>query len=282
MELKLTLKRFFFIALGCLISAVAINAFIIPHKLLSGGVSGIAILLQYITKVPSGVFVLLLNIPIFLYGKKEVDKEFAVLSILGVAFLSLFLTLTKGIREYIHINDILLSCIYGGVLNGLGVGIALKNKGSMGGTDIIAVATKKRLGINISTLSFGINIFVVMLGSLLSSIQTALYTLISMYVSSKMLDKTLKGINNEKMLLIVTDRVKEVSDYIINDIHRGITYLYGEGAYTNNEKKVIYCIVTLNQLEKVKGKILEIDNRAFITILDAAEVRGKGFKVPPM
>lgn len=278
MDFKTTIKRIIFIALGCLVSAVGINAFIIPHKLLSGGVSGIAILLQYLFKVPSGIFVLLLNIPIFLYGKKEVDKEFAILSVFGVAFFSLFLTMTKGIREYININDILLSCIYGGVLNGIGVGIALKNKGSMGGTDIIAVATKKKLGINISTLSFGINIFVVILGSLLSSVQTALYTLISMYVSSKMLDKTLKGLNNEKMLLIVTDKVDEVSDYIINDIHRGVTYLYGEGAYTNNEKKVMYCIVTLNQLEKVKAKILEIDKRAFITVLDASEVRGKGFK----
>lgn len=278
MDFKTTIKRVIFIALGCLISAVGINAFIIPHKLLSGGVSGIAILLQYLFKVPSGVFVLLLNIPIFLYGKKEVDKEFAILSVFGVAFFSLFLTMTKGIREYININDILLSCIYGGVLNGIGVGIALKNKGSMGGTDIIAVSTKKKLGINISTLSFGINIFVVILGSLLSSVQTALYTLISMYVSSKMLDKTLKGLNNEKMLLIVTDKVDEVSDYIINDIHRGVTYLYGEGAYTNNEKKVMYCIVTLNQLEKVKAKILGIDKRAFITVLDASEVRGKGFK----
>lgn len=278
MDFKTTIKRIIFIALGCLISAVGINAFIIPHRLLSGGVSGIAILLQYLFKVPSGVFVLLLNIPIFLYGKKEVDKEFAILSVFGVAFFSLFLTMTKGIREYININDILLSCIYGGVLNGIGVGIALKNKGSMGGTDIIAVATKKKLGINISTLSFGINIIVVILGSLLSSVQTALYTLISMYVSSKMLDKTLKGLNNEKMLLIVTDKVEEVSDYIINDIHRGVTYLYGEGAYTNNEKKVMYCIVTLNQLEKVKAKILEIDKRAFITVLDASEVRGKGFK----
>ncbi|WDC85312.1 YitT family protein [Caloramator sp. mosi_1] len=281
MSFRITIKRIIFIAIGCLISAVGINAFIIPHKLLSGGVSGIAILLQYLLRFHLEYLYCFLIYQYF-YTVKRSGQGICNIKYIWSSFFSFFLTMTKGIREYININDILLSCIYGGVLNGIGVGIALKNKGSMGGTDIIAVATKKKLGINISTLSFGINIVVVILGSLLSSVQTALYTLISMYVSSKMLDKTLKGLNNEKMLLIVTDKVDEVSNFIINDIHRGITYLYGEGAYTNKEKKVMYCIVTLNQLEKVKAKILEIDNRAFITVLDAAEVRGKGFKVPLM
>lgn len=272
------LIKFIFISFGCFVSAVGINAFIVPHRLLSGGVSGIAIIVQYLTKIPSGYLVLILNIPIFLYGMKELDFDFILFSALGVFLLSLFLILTRDINKTFFIKDILLSSIYGGVLNGIGLGIVLKNKGSMGGTDIVAVALKKKLGINISSIAFGINFFIVLAGSLINNIEAGLYTLISMFISSRVFEAILQGFDRKKMVMIITDKTEEISKHILNELGRGVTFLHGEGAYTGDNKKVIYCIITLNQLVKIKSIIFDIDPRAFVTIIDAAEVQGKGFK----
>lgn len=270
--------KLIFISFGCFVSAVGINAFIVPHRLLSGGVSGIAIIVQYLTKIPSGYLVLILNIPIFLYGMKELDFDFILFSALGVFLLSFFLILTRDISKTFFIKDILLSSIYGGVLNGIGLGIVLKNKGSMGGTDIVAVALKKKLGINISSIAFGINFFIVLAGSLINNIEAGLYTLISMFVSSRVFEAILQGFDRKKMVMIVTDKTEEISRHILNELGRGVTFLHGEGAYTGDDKKVIYCIITLNQLVKIKTIIFDIDPKAFVTIIDAAEVQGKGFK----
>lgn len=270
--------KLIFISFGCFVLAVGINAFIVPHRLLSGGVSGIAIIVQYLTKIPSGYLVLILNIPIFLYGMKELDFDFILFSALGVFLLSFFLILTRDISKTFFIKDILLSSIYGGVLNGIGLGIVLKNKGSMGGTDIVAVALKKKLGINISSIAFGINFFIVLAGSLINNIEAGLYTLISMFVSSRVFEAILQGFDRKKMVMIVTDKTEEISRHILNELGRGVTFLHGEGAYTGDDKKVIYCIITLNQLVKIKTIIFDIDPKAFVTIIDAAEVQGKGFK----
>lgn len=272
------LIKFMFISFGCFVSAVGINAFIVPHRLLSGGVSGIAIIVQYLTRIPSGYLVITLNIPIFLYGMKELDFDFILFSALGVFLLSLFLILTRDINKTFFIKDILLSSIYGGVLNGIGLGIVLKNKGSMGGTDIVAVALKKKLGINISSIAFGINFFIVLAGSLINNIEAGLYTLISMFISSRVFEAILQGFDRKKMVMIITDKTEEISKHILNELGRGVTFLHGEGAYTGDNKKVIYCIITLNQLVKIKSIIFDIDPRAFVTIIDAAEVQGKGFK----
>ncbi|SEF51230.1 Uncharacterized membrane-anchored protein YitT, contains DUF161 and DUF2179 domains [Caloramator fervidus] len=277
-DIRRSFKRLIFILLGCFISAVGINAFIVPHKLLSGGVSGLAIITQYLTGIPSGYLVLLFNIPIFLYGIKELEYDFIFFSVVGVLLLSFFLILTKDLTSALNIKDILLSSIYGGVLNGIGLGIVLKNKGSMGGIDIVAVALKKRLGVNISTVSFIINLFVVLLGSIISSLEAGLYTLISMFISSRVLEYVLQGFDRKKMIMIVTDKPEDISTRIFKELGRGVTFLYGEGAYTGHNKKVIYCIITLNQLIKIKTIVFDIDPGAFLTIIDVAEVQGKGFK----
>ncbi|CCJ32785.1 Protein of unknown function DUF161 [Caloramator australicus RC3] len=209
---------------------------------------------------------------------KELDFDFILFSALGVFLLSLFLILTRDINKTFFIKDILLSSIYGGVLNGIGLGIVLKNKGSMGGTDIVAVALKKKLGINISSIAFGINFFIVLAGSLINNIEAGLYTLISMFISSRVFEAILQGFDRKKMVMIITDKTEEISKHILNELGRGVTFLHGEGAYTGDNKKVIYCIITLNQLVKIKSIIFDIDPRAFVTIIDAAEVQGKGFK----
>lgn len=277
-----TLYRIAFILLGSFLNSVAINSFIVPHKLLSGGVAGIAIIVQYIAGIPSGYLILALNIPIFIYGMREVDKDFILYSLIGTLSLSAFLVLTAGISEYLWVEDVLLSCIFAGVVGGLGAGIVFRSRASMGGVDIVAVAIKRKSGINISTISLSINIIVVLIGLFLSRLEIAMYTLITMYISSVVINRVIEGFDRKKLLFIVTEREAEVSNLIMKELGRGVTYFYGEGAYTGESKKIIYCIVTLNQIIKVKKMIEDLDPTSLMSVIDASEVQGKGFKGPAL
>jgi len=262
---------------GAALGGISFNVFLMPHKLLSGGVSGVALILNYIFGFNPGVLVFVFNIPIFLAGYKFVDKEFIALSLVGMTAFSVFIDMFSFLKDFIYIDDVLLSCVYGGVLNGIGMGIVFRNRASQGGVDIVAVILKKYFSINLGTTSLLINIAVVTLGSYFYGIKLAMYTLVSMYVSSTVLDKVMKGFGSSKSVMIITDKEQQVAETIINTIGRGVTYLEGEGAYTKNKKKVIYCIVTLNQLAKLKQIVREVDNDAFMAVSDTAEVLGHGF-----
>ncbi|MEF9951304.1 MAG: YitT family protein [Clostridium sp.] len=275
---KEKITRVLMILLGSLISAIAINSFIIPHKLISGGVTGIAIIIEYIANIPTGLLILVINIPIFIFGMKEIDKDFIKYSLLGTVSNSIFLLITQGVSNYIYTDNILLSCVYGGAFSGVGLGLILKNGGSLGGIDIIAVAFKRKTGINVSTLSFIMNVMIVGMGAFISSVDIILYTLMSMYITTLLMDRVIEGLDRKKLLFIVTEKEEEVSAAIMKNLGRGVTYLYGEGAYTGDRKRVLYCIVPLKQLIRVKRITESIDELAFITIIDASEVQGSGFK----
>lgn len=273
-------KRLFVILFGCFLISVSINSFIIPHKLLAGGVSGLAIIMEYLSKIPAGIIVFAINIPIFIIGSKEVDKEFAIVSFIGMTALSLFLMFTKPISNYLYIEDLLASCILGGVVSGLGSGLIFRNRGSVGGTDIISVIVKKKYEISISTIMFGINILVVTVGTFINDLSLAVYTLICMFISSNVMSKIIEGFDRKKLLLIVTTKDKEVSNALIQKIKRGVTLLDGEGAFSGKKTKVLYCVISTRQLSHVKKIVNDIDDKSFMSILDTSEIHGKGFKKP--
>lgn len=274
----LTLKRALFIACASLFSSIAINMFIVPHKLLSGGVSGIALITQYLFNIPAGLIIILLNIPLLILSLKELDKEFTILTLTGTICQSLFLILTRNIFMVYHTNDVLLSSICGGVINGIAFGIVFSNHGSLGGTDIISMILRRRYNLEIGNVSFGINLLIVSIGSMFFGVEKGLYTLISMYIASSVLDKVIKGLDRKKMLLIVTDKEREIIDKIHQDLHRSSTLLYGLGTYTKAEKKLVYCVVSLSQVPKAKQIVENADPYAFMSILDTSEIQGKGFK----
>lgn len=274
------LKRIIGILIGCLFIAIGINVFITPHNLLSGGVSGIALLLFYLTKIPTGILVILLNIPIFIIGLKKVDLEFTLISLLGMFLFSGFLILTLPLEHYIHIDDILASCIAGGVLTGIGSGLVFRQRASLGGSDIVSIVLKQKYEIGISTLMFGINLFVVAMGTLFNSLTLSVYTLISMYISSSVVNMILNGLDRKKMILIVSDHGEICASALLTSIKRGITIINGYGAYTKSERKVLYCTVSSRQLATVKKILIECDPNAFISVIDVSEVQGHGFKKP--
>lgn len=265
------------IILGAVIGGIAFNAFLIPHKLLSGGVGGIALILKYIFDLNPGVLIFAFNIPIFIAGYKFVDREFILLSLVGMTAFSVSIDAFSFLRDVIYIDDTLLSCLYGGVLSGIGAGIVFRNRASQGGVDIIGVILKKYYSMNIGSTSLLINLIIVAIASTFYGLKLAMYTLVSMYVTSVVMDKVLQGFERSKSVMIITDNEQKVADEIIRTLGRGITYLEGEGAYTGNKKRVIFCIVTMSQLAKVKQIVHEADSKAFMAVSDTAEVLGYGF-----
>jgi uncharacterized membrane-anchored protein YitT (DUF2179 family) len=266
------------IILGSAVSGVAFNLFIIPNKLLSGGISGISLILNYLFNINTGLMILIFNIPIFLLGYKFVDKEFVFLSLIGMIAFSGWIEFFSFLRDSNLVQDVMLSSIYAGVLNGIGLGIVLRNRASQGGIDIIGVILKKYFSMNIGSTSMMINTCIVIVASFITNLNLAMYTLISMYISSTVLDKVQQGFDKRKSVMIITNKEKQVAEEIFNRLVRGVTYLEGEGAYTGDKKRVIYCIVSLNQLAKLKQIVREKDEHAFITVSDTAEVMGHGFK----
>jgi uncharacterized membrane-anchored protein YitT (DUF2179 family) len=276
---KNNLVDFLFIILGSFLGSIGVNMFLSHAKLLSGGVTGISLVLQYLFKIQAGYSILLLNIPLFILSAKKLSKKFTIYSLVGTLSFSLSLILTHPIANILNINDNLLYCLYGGVINGIGFGLIFTHNGSSGGFDIITMLIRKKYSnLNIGKISFGINLIIVTIGAIIFGLPNALYTLIAMYTTSFVLDNVVKGFNQRKAVFIITDKEKEISDLIMKNLHRGVTYLYGEGAYTKEQKKILYCIVSLSQLPELKHIVATSDHKAFLTISDTSEVQGRGFR----
>lgn len=274
------IKKTSMICLGSVINSIGVNLFIIPSKLLSGGLSGISLIIHYLLDFPVGLLLLILNIPLFILSILKIDKKFTFFTIVGTLSLSLGLIISEPLNLLLSpVSDVnrLLYCIYGGVISGLGIGIVFSNQGSTGGIDIISVLAKRKYNMDIGKASFAINLVIVTVGSIFFGIIVGLYTLIVMYISSSVMDRVLKGFSIQKMLIIVTKKEKELSPLIMNKLHRGITVLYGEGAYTKERINIIYCVVSPRQLPRIKQLVREVDNNAFLSITDTSEVQGKGF-----
>ncbi|CAB1246008.1 YitT family protein [Clostridium sp. MT-14] len=277
-NVKSIILRILIIIIGNVVYSIGVNMFIIPHKFLSGGVSGVAIIFQYLTGIPSGYFVIAINIPIFMVGFKTVDRRFGIFSFIGMAAMSLSLIFTRTVHNFYYLPDPLLSALCSGMLTGVGAGIVFKCRASQGGTDIIAVAVKKKYGISIGRIGFGINAVIVSIGMIIGNLPIALYTLISMYMYSVVVDKMIEGFDKGKIMFIVTSNTEDVEKAIVEKLGRGVTYLYGEGAYTGTQKKIIYSIMNSRQVEEAKRFIHNLDANAVMSIMDASEVRGRGFK----
>lgn len=276
---KRNVTDIFFILLGCMIASLGVNLFLVHAKLLSGGATGVALILEYTLNVPAGIVVLLINIPLIILSYKKLDKSFTIYTTIGMLCLSISLMITKSFAYFINMeNDLLIFCIYGGVLCGIGYGLVFLRSGSTGGTDIITMLIRKKYSnFNIGSLGFSLNLIIVTIGAIIFGIPQALYTIISLFIQSLVLDKMLKGFNSKKLLLILTRKENEIIEYVIKDLNRGITSLFAEGEYTHDKKKMLYCIVSSHQMIELKSAVHSIDPSAFITIIDISEVRGKGF-----
>ena len=279
MKVKTILYELSVICFACILISIGLNVFLAEAKLLSGGITGISFLLEYTTGLNASIFYLLLNIPLFILSYFKLPIKFTVYSILGTLLLSLFLFLTNDFRGILNINDNLIRGIFGAVLSAIGYAFMFKVGASTGGIDILAIIIrKKNPSINIGDITFAVNFIIVILSFILfRDISTSLYSLMSMYTSSIVINKLLFGFNRKYLVLIITKSPDKIKEYILNVIKRGVTSIESEGGYTKEKQNILYTVVDINQYVLLRNMVPKLDSHAFLSVMETKNVSGNGF-----
>ena len=274
------LLRYAGITLGCLIASSSINLFLVPSHLLTGGATGIALIFYYLFGLPVGLQTLLYNVPLLLASWRLMGRKYTVDVVIGTAIFSFCLDLMRFLNAYAPVNDYMLAAIFGGVFNGIGYGLVFRMNGSTGGFDIVGAIVKKYWSLNMGAVIFGFNCVVMCIAAFLFGVAPAMFTLICMYVNSVVTDKVIAGLQSRKAVLIVSNHAQHIADAIMAEMQRGVTFLHGAGGYTHRQRDVIMAVVNITQVTKVKLIANCIDPGAFMIIISANEVMGKGFSHP--
>lgn len=264
--------------LGAFIIAIAVSLFLLPNKLSSGGVAGIATITYYLFNMPMGISMLIINIPLFLMSILKIGKAFFVKSIIGTISLSVFIDILDKITPLTE--DKFLACIYGGILMGVGTAIILKVNSSTGGTDLFSYIAKiYKPTMKVGEIIFLIDIAIVALNMIfLREIEIGLYSAIAIYLMGKIIDILFEGIYFTKLIFIVSDKTEEIAKKIGEELGRGTTGIYGKGMYTNKDKLLLMCAVTRKDVARTMQIIKRIDKNSFVIVTNSREVLGLGFK----
>lgn len=281
------------IVLGSFILAAGFVYFISPHKIVPGGVYGIAIVVHYSTKgmfsfwpdgIPIGLFGLVLNIPLTLLGIKILGPRFGVKTVMGFVLSSIFMDVLTynsyiGWGDKALVDDVLLSCIFGAVLIGFGLGLIFRSKATSGGSDIIAMIFAKYTRLPVGMLLIYVDSVIVLLGLVVfADWKIPLYSWVVIFITGKVIDAVIQGVSYDKTLFIISEKHAEIRDKIINDLNRGGTFIKGNGMYNGVEKTIIFTVVNRREVVMLEEFIHQIDPGAFLTVIDANEILGNGFK----
>ncbi len=287
------------IAIGSFILAAGFVYFIDPHKIVPGGVYGIGIVVKNITseimvngiKIPFfsepifkgglgiGFVGLMLNIPLTIIGIKVLGPRFGIKTIVGFVLASVFIDVLDANFSGALVDDVLLSCVFGGLLIGFGLGLIFKSRATSGGSDIIAMIAAKYTKMSLGLLIIIIDSVIVLFGLLIfQDWKIPLYSWIVIYITGKVIDATMQGVSYDKALFIISDKYEEIKEKIIKDLNRGGTILNGTGMYKGLDKKIIFTNVNRREQVILQDFIKDIDPYAFMTVIDAHEVLGNGFK----
>lgn len=258
--------------LGSLLCALAINGILVPHRFVSGGVTGLALVIHYLFPFLSVALVYFLaNVPLFIAGWFFISRRFFIYSTVGMF---LFAGAIAWVDVDIPVQDKLLAAILAGLIQGAGSGIILKSMGSAGGTDILSVILLQRFSIRLGTTVLGFNILVLSAAALFFSLEDALYTLIYLYVSTKIVDLVVTGLSQRKAIFIISPQWEKISARILSEIHRGVTILRGQGAYSAREQQILYTVVTFQEVATLKQIVRREDPNAFVVVSETTEVMG--------
>lgn len=278
MILKKLFKEYAFVAIGSLILAFAINFFLVPLKISTGGVSGLATVVYYIFSIPLSITTLAINMALFFFGYKTLKKDSVFKTIFGIVTLSLFLELTSRIPPYS--DDIVVASVFGGILVGVGVGITVLFEGSTGGSDFAALILHKLIPhVSVANYILIIDCTVIVLSGLVFHDYTIMfYSVISLYISTKITDYILVRGDVAKSVFIVSKKNNELAEEIMTDLERGVTGIYGRGLYYKEDNMILMCILRSREVPVLLEKLKVKDPNAFMIISDVREVRGNGFK----
>lgn len=275
-----TFRDVFLIAAGAFLQALALRLFLVPANLASGGISGLAQIINYYTGWPIGLMVLLGNLPLFLLGWRFLGgPRFALRTALAIVLFSFFTDFLVLLLPADGLTpDFVLNALFGGLMSGVGFGLVYRGRGTSGGSDILARILNHWRGVPLSQSYLLTDALIMFLAGLAFSWENALYALVMLYVSGLVAEGVTEGSNVVRTALIITDHPDEVADQILSQMERGVTMLTARGGYTGEERTVLYCVVNRSEVVQIKSLVREVDPRAFMVIGQAHEVLGEGFR----
>lgn len=280
MKRKFDLKSFIFMNLGVLILAIGLYYFLIPSDLAVGGVTGLAMVINYLfSNIPIGAIMIVANIVLFIIAFLVIGREFGGFTIYNSLMLSGIIYVFEIITPMDGpiVDDLLINLIYGILIQGVGMAIIFNCNSSTGGTDIVAKIINKFTELNIGASLFLIDSLIVLGAALAFGLELGLYALLGILINSAVIDKVIAGFNTKVKIAIISDKESEISEFIKSEMKRGVTLLYGIGGFSNSEKRIINTVVPRKEYLIIKNKVKEIDPKAFIWVGFVNEVLGEGF-----
>ena len=269
------IKNMFFITFGAVVAAFALETFLVPNQIIDGGVIGISMIVSHVTKWNLGLLVILLNTPFIILAFKKMGKMF----VFQTAYANVILALSLNIFQHYKITeDLLLATAFGGIILGTGVGLILKNESSLDGTEILSLLISKKFGFSVGEFIMGINLFIYLVAGKVFGWENAMYSILTYFIASKVIDIVMEGLNSSKSVEIISDEAGAIGNALIERLDISVTYLRGIGGYSGQDKDIIYCVISRLELPKMLEIIKEIDPRAFVAVVDVHEAYGGRFK----
>ncbi|NLY56333.1 MAG: YitT family protein [Firmicutes bacterium] len=273
---QLVVRDYFLITVGALLTALALDLFLVPGKIAAGGVSGLATVFYHLFGFHVGVTMLVINVPLFIAGWRMIGRTFVVRTFYGAVMLSV---LTDALAFLPALtSDSLLAALWGGILSGIGIGMTLKWGGSTGGTDLAALLLQRFFRISVGQTLLVIDFAIITFAGIVFGAELALYALITLFITTRVIDLVQEGMVYAKAAYIISDHAEEISQAVLDKMARGVTSFKATGMWTKTEREVLFIIVARSEIATLKQIVSRIDPRAFMVIHDAHEVLGEGFK----
>ncbi|OEH86777.1 hypothetical protein BHU72_00450 [Desulfuribacillus stibiiarsenatis] len=274
--LKNTLQEYVLLSFGSLCLALALNWFLIPNQIASGGISGIANIIFHVTGIPVWMSLLAINVPVFIIGTMILGSKTGIKSFIGLVLVSVFIFATDWVDPLT--DNLLLAALYGGLLVGVGLGFVFRARASTGGTDLIAQVVHKYTGLSLGICMLFIDGMVIVTAAIVFGAEFGLMALLSLYVTSKTIDLVQEGFSFEKFALIISEKSEDLQQAILVDLDRGVTKLHAQGGFTGIDRPILMCVVEQKEVSALKKMVKEVDPDAFVIIAPAQEVLGRGFR----
>lgn len=267
------IRKITFWLLGAFVVAVALEMFLLPNKIIDGGVIGISMMVSYLTDWNLGLLIFFINIPFMLIALRSLGKKFIFNTFIATALLSVATNIVVNLKPVT--DDLLLATIFGGIFLGLGVGLILRNSASLDGTEMLSIVLSKKLKIvSVGELLMGMNLFIYTAAGFLLGWERAMYSILTYFVASKVIDTVLEGLDKAKSVRIVSDCWEDIGSSIMKELNTSVTYIKSKGGYSKQEKVLTFCVVNKFDIPKLKEVIHDIDPKAFIVTEDVHEVEG--------
>lgn len=264
-----------FLTLGAIITGFALEAFLVPNNIIDGGIIGVSMIVSHISKMNLGLLVLILNAPFILLALQKMGKKF----VFQTAYANIILALSINFFHHYKVTgDVLLATVFGGIILGVGVGLILKNEGSLDGTEILSLLVSKKFGCSVGEFIMGLNLFIYLVAGKVFGWESAMYSIMTYFIASKVIDVVMEGLNSSKSVRIISDDSCAIGQALIEKLDISVTYLQGIGGYTGQDKDLIYCVISRLELPKMLEIIKDIDPKAFVSVVDVHEVYGGRFR----